>query len=359
MSKKMIKIALVTFLSLAFIVSFSVYGCAPAEEPVVEDPVVEDPVVDEPVDEPVEEPVDEEPVEAPEDITIGFTVWTMEFTFFQRVERGVRDAAEEFGYEYIMMDQTSDATKMIEDINTLVGMGVDAIVITPVDPGAIGPAVQNARDAGIPVVCADIGFSGPVNALIISDNYMGGQLAAEYLDEQLQDDATMRFGLGNLSPEWTYARQRGEGFKDAAEELGYEIASELIVDPPDAEGGFDTMQQIMSAAPDISGAFFASGREAVGAARAVEAAGEDILVVGYNGDPEELLAIQDGILAGTILQLPYQIGYQSVEIVREILEEGATYEQEEIGAPVELVTPENLDEIADMIEETTGISAFE
>ncbi len=363
---KLLKIVLVSFVSLAFVFTFSFVGCAQVEE-VIEEPIediIEDPIediIEDPEEEPVPDEPDVEPMEVPEEITIGFSVWTMEFTFFQRVERGVRDAAEDYGFEYIMMDQQSDATKMVEDINTLVGMGVDAISITPVDPGAIGPAVQNARDAGIPVVCADIGFSGPVNALIISDNYLGGQLAAEYMHELLADapDHSWEFGLGNLSPEWTYARQRGEGFRDKAEELGYEIASELIVDPPDAEGGFDTMQQIMSAAPDIVGAFFCSGREAVGAARAVEAAGEDILVVGYNGDPEELLAIQDGILAATILQLPYEIGYQSVEILYEILVEGAEYEQEEIGAPVELVTPENLDDIAAMIEETTGISAFE
>ena len=65
-------------------------------------------------------------------------------------------------------------TKMVNDLNTLVGQKVTGIVITPVDPGAIGPAVKKARDAKIPVVCADIGKSGPVNALMISNNYKGG-----------------------------------------------------------------------------------------------------------------------------------------------------------------------------------------
>ena len=45
----------------------------------------------------------------------------------------------------------------------------------------MGPAVENARQHGIPVVCADIGKSGPVNALLISDNFKGGELAAEFL----------------------------------------------------------------------------------------------------------------------------------------------------------------------------------
>ena len=94
--------------------------------------------------------------------TIGFSLWTMEYTFFQAIEKGVRDACKDLGYNYVMIDQNKDAAKMVNDLNSLVGQKVDGIVITPVDPGAIGPAVQKARDAKIPVVCADIGKSGPV-----------------------------------------------------------------------------------------------------------------------------------------------------------------------------------------------------
>src|SRR5680860_834851 len=222
------------------------------------------------------------------DVTIGFSVWTMEFTFFQNIEKGVKDACADLGFKYTMLDQKADATQMVQDMNTLVNQKVSGIVSTPVDPGAMGPAVQKARDAGIPVVCADIGKSGPVNALIISNNFNGGELAAEFL-AQLYPDTATTFGLGNLKPQWTYARQRGEGFKAKNDELGYTIQSEIIVQNASAEGGYDTMQQIMSAAPDITGAFFTSGREAVGAANYVKSQDKDIKVIGYNGDPEEFV----------------------------------------------------------------------
>ena len=291
------------------------------------------------------------------DVTIGFSVWTMEFTFFQNVEKGVKDACAALGFKYTMLDQKSDATQMVQDMNTLVNQKVSGIVSTPVDPGAMGPAVQKARDAGIPVVCADIGKSGPVNALIISNNFQGGGLAAEFLTKLYSDKATT-FGLGNLKPQWTYARQRGEGFKAKMDELGYTIKSEIIVQNPSAEGGYDTMQQIMSAAPDIMGAFFTSGREAVGAANYVKSQNKDIKVVGYNGDPEEFIAIRDGILAATVLQQPYVIGYKAVETLKEILVDGKSYENVEIPAEVKLVTPENLDQIAKEVMDSTGNSAF-
>jgi ribose transport system substrate-binding protein len=294
-----------------------------------------------------------------EGITIGFSLWTMEYTFFQNLEKGVRDACEDFGYKYIMIDQNSDPQKMVQDINSLVGQKVDGIVITPVDPGAIGPAVQAARDAGIPVVCADIGKSGPVNALLISNNYEGGQLAMEYIDKMMKGkDNTKKVGVGRVQPQWTYARQRGEGFMDKAKELGYEVASEIVVAVPSAEGGYDTMQQIMSAAPDVVGVFFASGREAVGAANAVKASGKDIIVVGYNGDPEELQAIEDGVLDATVAQQPYFIGYESVKVLKEIIEKGKVYEDAEVPVKVELLTPDNYKKWADEASKRRGIPAY-
>lgn len=297
--------------------------------------------------------------EEKEGITIGFSLWTMQFTFFQNLETGVRDACEEFGYEYIMLDQNSDPQKMVQDINSLVGQKVDGIVITPVDPGAIGPAVQNARDAGIPVTCADIGKTGPVNALLISNNYQGGQMAMEYIDKLMKGKPnTKKVGVGRVQPQWTYARQRGEGFMDKARELGYEVASEIVVAVPSAEGGYDTMQQIMSAAPDIVGVFMSSGREAVGAANAIKAAGKDIIVVGYNGDPEELQAIEDGVLHGTVAQQPWFIGYDSVRVLKEILEEGKEYEDAVVPVVVELLTPDNYKKWAAEAEKRRGIPAY-
>jgi ribose transport system substrate-binding protein len=295
-----------------------------------------------------------------EGITIGFSLWTMEFTFFQNLEKGVRDACEDYGYEYIMIDQNSDPQKMVQDINALVGQKVDGIVITPIDPGAIGPAVQNARDQGIPVTCADIGKTGPVNALLISNNYEGGQLAMQFIHDKMKDDPknTWKVGVGRVLPQWTYARNRGQGFMDMAKELGYEVASEIVVQVQSAEGGFDTMQQMMSAAPDLVGVFYSSGREAVGAANAIKAAGKDIIVVGYNGDPEELQAIEDGVLHATVAQQPYFIGYDSVRVLKEILEDGKTYEDAEVPVPVELLTPENYKQWANEAEERRGVPAY-
>jgi ribose transport system substrate-binding protein len=276
--------------------------------------------------------------------TVGFSLWTMEYTFFQAIEKGVRDACKDLGYKYIMIDQNQKADKMVNDINSLVGQKVDGLVITPVDPGAIGPAVQKARNAKIPVVCADIGKSGPVNALLISNNYKGGQMAMDFIDKTLKAKGvkSKKVGVGTVQPQWTYARGRGDGFIARAKELGYTVASELIVQDATAQGGYDTMQQMLSAVPDLAAVFYCSGREAVGAANAIKAADKPIVVVGYNGDPEEIQAMRDGIMAADIAQQPYNIGYASVQLLKKIWA-GEKYEDAVVPVDVALLTPDTID----------------
>jgi ribose transport system substrate-binding protein len=276
--------------------------------------------------------------------TVGFSLWTMEYTFFQAIEKGVRDACKDLGYKYIMIDQNQKADKMVNDINSLVGQKVDGLVITPVDPGAIGPAVQKARNAKIPVVCADIGKSGPVNALLISNNYKGGQMAMDFIDKTLKAKGitSKKVGVGTVQPQWTYARGRGDGFIAEAKKLGYTVASELIVQDATAQGGYDTMQQMLSAVPDLAAVFYCSGREAVGAANAIKAADKPIIVVGYNGDPEEIQAMRDGIMAADIAQQPYNIGYASVQLLKDIWA-GKKYEDAVVPVDVALLTPDTID----------------
>ena len=169
-------------------------------------------------------------------------------------------------------------------------------------------------------------------------------MAMDFIDKTLKAKGvkSKKVGVGTVQPQWTYARGRGDGFIARAKALGYTVSSELIVQPSDSQGGYDTMQQMLSAVPDIAAVFYCSGREAVGAANAIKAAGKDIVVVGYNGDPEEIQAMRDGIMAADIAQQPYNIGYASVKLMKDIFA-GKKYEDAVVPVDVALLTPDNLD----------------
>jgi len=89
---------------------------------------------------------------------------------------------------------------------------------------------------------------------------------------------------------------------------------------------------------------------ALGAVQAVRDAGksaiDDILVVGFNADPEAIETIKAGYMAATIQQMPYEMGKKSVQLSDKLLKgRPLTFtdsELREITIPVRLITQENV-----------------
>ena len=76
---------------------------------------------------------------------------------------------------------------MVSSAEDLINQGIDALIISPFKPDALGPIVDSAKAQGIPVVINDIGGGGTdYDVIVISDNFNGGVLAAEKMDELIQ-----------------------------------------------------------------------------------------------------------------------------------------------------------------------------
>lgn len=294
--------------------------------------------------------------------TKGAIPWmtdNLEFTFEQIRQVGIRETCKKLGYTTWTVDSKLDGTKMIQDLEGIIkSKGVVGFVATPADPFGIEPYVKQLRANGIPVVCSDIGFKGPINAIAITPNYAKGQELAQFAYDSLKKlgkKEPFKVGLADVLPTFVEARKRAQGFRDKAKELGMQIVVDVTQQLYSAEAGYDTMQQIMSTGgPDLMYVQFTSGREAAGAANAVVAAGKDplkdLLVCGYDGGPEEWQAIMDGKLFATFSQRAWDMGRIAVEVIDEILRTETPdniknlktkYEQKYIDVPGDIITQEN------------------
>jgi ribose transport system substrate-binding protein len=111
------------------------------------------------------------------------------------------------------------------------------------------------------------------------------------------------------------------------------------------------MQDILSANPDVAGVFSCNDPMAVGAAQAVADAGmsgsTDVYVIGFNADEIALEAIKAGTMAGTIQQVPYEMGKMTVGLATKlVMGETLQYDNDderEIFVPVNLITLDNVD----------------
>jgi len=283
---------------------------------------------------------------------IGFSVVDMQPNFFQDMERGVRKGCEQMGFEYKLHDQKYDSALLVSGCENLLTRGISALIVSPCEPSAMPPVVKKAKNMGIPVIICDIGSGGSEHdVIVISDCFGGGEIAADYMAKQLEKrtNNTKKVGVLKCMPGHIYAVRRGEGFAKKIQQLGYEVVSTLCANDV-RDQGYRVTQDMMTAHPEIVGIFCENDPMALGAVQAVRDAGkspiDDILVVGFNADPEAIEAIKAGSLAATIQQAPYEMGKQCVGLADKLLK-GRTLAYtdptlREITIPVRLITRENL-----------------
>ena len=259
--------------------------------------------------------------------TFGWSVYNSNLEFFRIMQDGVLSTAAELGINVIPHNQNGETAEMITGCINLISQGINALIISPVNPQAMGVIADMSKQANIPIVVVDIGTGGvDVAAFIISDNFGGGILAGEYALALLQEYQVPSHNavIIKVEPTATYARLRGEGFQSVLTDAGYHIAAQ-------ANGNSDTLQayQIMKGflaayQDDLAIAFCENDRMALGAAQAVFEAGKkgQILILGFDGIPSAIDAIKNGLMQGTIAQQPFEMGKLGVESAKTILEGG-------------------------------------
>jgi ribose transport system substrate-binding protein len=279
---------------------------------------------------------------------IGFSVYDMQYGFFQDMEKGTKEAAEAAGYDYVLVDQKSSESTMVSATQDLIDQGINALIISPFKPDALGPIVDAAKAKKIPVVIDDIGGGGTdYDVIVISDNEKGGVIAADHIDETLKKRQTTSKKVASIScePSAVYAARRNTGFEKRIKELGYEVVASLSANSKQEEG-YKVAKDILSAHPDVVAIFCGNDPMAVGAAQAVADSGKsgvkDVYIVGFNGDEIALQAIKAGQMGATIQQVPKEMGKMTVDLATKLMNgEKLQYgnaEKREVYVPVKLIT---------------------
>ncbi|MEK4406417.1 ribose ABC transporter substrate-binding protein RbsB [Sporosarcina sp. FSL K6-6792] len=241
---------------------------------------------------------------------IGFSISTLNNPFFVTLSEGAKEQAKEMDATLTVIDAQDDAAKQASDVEDLIQQGVDLILINPTDSSAVVAAVESANNAGIPVITVDRSSEGgDVVSHIASDNKAGGELAGQFLAELVGDGAKVveLEGIAGSSA----ARDRGMGFNEIVKGK-LDIVAKQTANFNRAEG-LTVMENIMQANPDIKGVFAHNDEMALGALEAIEAAGKDVKVVGFDATDDAVKSVEAGKLAGTVAQKPDLIGKKAVE----------------------------------------------
>ena len=265
--------------------------------------------------------------------TMAIVLSTLNNPFFVTMKDGAEAKAEELGYKLIVLDSQNDPSKELSNIEDLTIRGVKAILINPTDSDAVSNAIRIANRSDIPVLTLDRGASrGDVVSHIASDNVIGGEMAGHYIMEKVGEKAKViqLEGIAGTSA----ARERGEGFMNAVNGSDLELLASQPADF-DRTKGLNVMENLLAANPDVQAVFAQNDEMALGALRAVQASGKEVMIVGFDGTDDGIAAVNRGLLGATVAQQPDLIGSLGIEMADKVLK-GETVD-EYVPVPLKIV----------------------
>ncbi|WP_449393481.1 substrate-binding domain-containing protein [Devosia riboflavina] len=235
--------------------------------------------------------------------------------FWQAVKAGADKAAAEFGANVTFEGPESETQvdRQMDMLAAALSRNPDAIGFAALDSQAAIPLLQQAHDAGIPIIAFDSGVDSDIPlTTATTDNVAAAALAADKMAELIggegkvavvAHDQTSRTGI-----------DRVDGFVNRIKEAypNIEVVSVQY-------GGGDQLQSteitksILLANPDLKGIFGANEGSAIGVANGKTELGSQIVVIGFDSGAAQKGMITSGVMNGAITQNPVGIGYETVK----------------------------------------------
>lgn len=249
---------------------------------------------------------------------IGMVVSTLNNPFFVTLKNGAEAKAKELGYELLVVDSQNDSSKELSNVQDLVQKGVSALIINPVDSDAAQSSVMEANNDKIPVITVDRKSNGgDVICHIASDNVKGGEMAGNFIKEQLGGNGNIAELQGVTGASAT--RDRGKGFHNIIDaDKNLKVVSSQPADF-DRQKGLTVTENMLQSNPNIQAIFAQNDEMALGAVKALGTSGKKAIVVGFDGGDDAKKAVDSGEMTATVAQQPDLMGSMSIENAKKVL----------------------------------------
>ena len=266
--------------------------------------------------------------------------------FWKLAEAGVNAAQQELPDYDLQFRYPAQGTAALQNalMDDLVAAGTDAIMISSVDPKTSIDAF-NRIAAQVPLFTTDSDAPDSDRlAYIGSSNTDAGVQAGEIALEALPDGGTCMGFVGFLGAD--NAVERIAGFRQAVEGSGVELV-DVRGDDVDFARARSNVDDVLAANPEVNCmvGFYSYNPPKI--YEALEAAGRlgDITVIAFDEDPITLGAVRDGHFAGTVVQQPYEWGYQGMKLMAAYLEGDHSMIPDDglIIVPTKIITVDNVD----------------
>jgi fructose transport system substrate-binding protein len=259
--------------------------------------------------------------------------------FFVKMKEGAEAAATAAGLEFQAYagEKDGDAAPQITAIENCVAAGAKGILITPSND-SVGPALKDARAAGILVIALDtpLADADAQDITFATDNFEAGLLIGKWAAATLGDKAaTARIALLNINKDnISVDVQRNTGFLTG---FGIEVPNLKVLasenDPrivghessdANPEGGLRAMETLLAKDPDINVVYTINEPAAEGAFQALKNAGKEgqALIVSVDGGCPGVASVKAGVIGATSQQYPLLMASKGIEAIVAFAKDG-------------------------------------
>ena len=296
------------------------------------------------------------PAAAQDPCTIALIPGLTTDAFYITMRKGAEMAAKAVGCELLFQGAPEfNPTLQVPVLQAVIARQPDAILIAPTDKQQLIAPLQQAIDAGIPVITVDTFIddgkyqngTGPGDfplSYIATDNVLGGFLAGLALARQIGEKGKVY--VSNVKPGISTTDQREEGFKAAMANFSGVTVLETQFNDNDANKAASQVQAVFARNGDLAGVFGANLFSAIGAADGVKALGKtgEIRVVAFDAPTRIVDDLKSGLIDLAVAQHPAEIGYYGVMTAFAVINDQSVPPQ--IGTGATIMTKDNIDDPA-------------
>jgi len=243
---------------------------------------------------------------------IGLVMKSLANEFFKQMQAGAEEYAkknaDKFDFAAVGMKDERDFAAQVDAVQNFITQKYDIIVVAPADSKAMVKPLADALKAGIVVINIDVELdqatkkdAGIDLAFFGPDNRAAAKSSGDALAKALGKGGKVAIIEGN--PEADNATQRKLGFMDSVKEGELNLLDSKTAHWETEEAN-TVATNFLTQYPDLQGIMCANDSEALGAVKAVEAAGKTgkVLVVGFDNIPGAQSLIKDGKMLATVEQ---------------------------------------------------------
>ena len=240
-------------------------------------------------------------------------------------------------------------------IDDLVSTGINGIAVSPVDPDNQTQLINDTAKKAL-VITQDSDAPNSDRTLYIgTDNVAAGRQAGELVKEALPNGGKIMVFVGKSDAR--NAAERFQGLKEALQGSKVEII-DIRTDDTDRARAKSNAADTLVKYPDIAALVGLWSYNGPAILNAVKDAGKvgQVKIVCFDEEDETLAGIKEGSIFATVVQQPYEFGYQSVKLMAQILggDKSAIPANKQINVPTLVIKKDSVEEFQKKINQLRG-----